>query len=73
MSSDICGASAKQKLGDVIVFEPKYIWIEADIQYQQARRTSVFEFAIDSGRATRTYRRHSPEARRPRMIEQEDE
>ena len=65
--------SAVTNTDQTVVYEPNFIWIEADIQYQQARRTSVFEFAIDSGRAKRTYRRHSAEARRPRLIVEEEE
>ncbi len=65
--------AAIAKTDNVIIYEPKQIWIEADIQYLQARRTSVFEFEIDSGQAKRTYRRHSAEARRPRLIVEEDE
>ena len=65
------GLPAQRQFGEMLVFEPQYIWVEADIQYLDARRTSVFEFNIDSGKATRTYRRHTAEARRPRPIEPE--
>ncbi len=50
---------------DALVFEPKYIWVEADILFGEAERSSVFEFEIDSSRAKRTYRRHTAEAKRP--------
>ncbi len=60
-------------VGDAFVYAPQYIWIEADIEFFEAHRTSVFEFEIDRGRAKRTYRRHTAEARRPRPKQQDDE
>ena len=57
--------STPDQLGTSLVYQPKYIWIEADVEFLEARRTSVFEFNIDSGKAKRTYRRHTAEARRP--------
>ncbi len=60
-------------LGDNFIYAPKRIWIEADIEFFEAYRASVFEFEIDRGRAKRTYRRHTTEARRPRPKQQDDE
>ena len=50
---------------NALAFAPIYIWVETDIFYLEARRTVLLEFEREDGSVTRTFRRFTPEARRP--------
>ena len=49
------------------VYEPAYLWIEVDVIMENASRTVLLEFKIDSGGLTRTYRHYGTEGRRPTL------
>ncbi len=53
------------------IFEPSYLWIEVDVILEDAMRTVLLEFKIDSDTLTRTYRHFGTEGRRP-TLDKED-
>ncbi|NNE58596.1 MAG: type II secretion system minor pseudopilin GspK [Hellea sp.] len=55
------------------VYAPRYLWIEVDIEFQEARRTVLLEFKIDSDALTRTYRHYGTEGRRPIPLDKPEE
>jgi general secretion pathway protein K len=64
-SSPLGGVETKNIDFDALIYAPEYIWVEAEILYQGARRSMIMEYAISGGKAVQIYRSFSPEARRP--------
>jgi general secretion pathway protein K len=52
-----------------IVFEPRYIWIEMQVNYQNITRYAVMEFAVEDKKLTRIFKRLGADERRLPMIE----
>ncbi|MEE9346887.1 MAG: type II secretion system minor pseudopilin GspK [Robiginitomaculum sp.] len=65
------GAQTKNIDFDNIIYLPEYIWVEAQILYQGARRSVVIDYAISGGKTRPVYRSYSQQARRP-IIEVSD-
>ena len=49
------------------VYEPEYLWIEVDVVMENATRTVLLEFKIDSNGLSHTYRHYGTEGRRPTL------
>ena len=50
---------------ETLTVEPKHVWIEAHINYLDAKRVLVLDYTLDNGTLKRDYRRRTDEARRP--------
>lgn len=64
-SPALAGYALKDAQFDFLLFEPGFIWVEADVSYLQARRKAAFEFLIEEGRAVRLYHGYGDEVLRP--------
>ena len=50
-----------------ISYEANYIWVEAQIDYQNAQRIAAFEFSIENSETKRLYRGFGDDALRPKL------